>query len=78
VAFSYPNLLYFIGFRADRILYGFECEYGLFRTSEMVRIQTGVRAEADFFFKSDNMVHVVFYYEKQFINQNHKAICTSR
>jgi len=41
--------------------------------SEMIRIWTGDGAEADFF-KSDNMcLRVVFYDEKQFINQSHKA-----
>jgi hypothetical protein len=41
--------------------------------SEMVGIRTGVGAEADFL-KSDNMsLRVVFYDEKQFINQGHKA-----
>jgi hypothetical protein len=41
--------------------------------SEMIRIWTGDGAEA-VFFKSDNMcLHVVFYDEKQFINQSHKA-----
>jgi hypothetical protein len=60
MAFPYPNPLFFIGFGADRILYGFGYEYGSFRMSEMVRIQTGVRAEADFL-KSDNMcLHIVF------------------
>jgi len=40
---------------------------------EMVRIWAGVGAEADFF-KSDNTCfNVVFYDEKQFINQSHKA-----
>jgi hypothetical protein len=38
----------------------------------MVRIRTGVTVEADIF-KSDNMcLRVVFYDEKQFINQSHK------
>ena len=65
-----PHILiyFFIGFGADRILYGFRCEYGFFMMSKMVRIQTGVGAEADFL-KSDNMcLRVVSYDEKQFIN----------
>jgi len=42
--------------------------------SEMVRIWTGIGAEADFL-KSDNMcLRVIFYDEKQFINQSHKAV----
>jgi hypothetical protein len=41
--------------------------------SEMVQILTGIGAEADFL-KSDNMsLRVIFYDEKQFINQRHKA-----
>jgi len=72
MSFPYPNPLFFIRFEADRILYGFECEYKFFRMSEMVQIRTGVGAEADFL-KSDNMcLHVVFYDENQFINQSHK------
>ena len=39
---------FFIGFGADQILYGFGCEYGIFRVSEMIRIWTGDGAEADF------------------------------
>ena len=69
----YPNLFCLIGFGADRISRGFGCEYGFFRMLEMVRIWAGVGAEADFF-KSDNTCfNVVFYDEKQFINQSHKA-----
>jgi hypothetical protein len=71
-ASSYPNP-FFIGFGADQILYGIRCEYGFFRMSEMIQIWTGDGAEADFF-KSDNIcLHVVFYDDKQFINQSHKA-----
>ena len=45
----------------------------IFETSEMVRIQTVVGVEANIF-KSDNMcLHIVFYEEKQFINQSHKS-----
>ena len=40
----------------------------------MVRIQTGIGAEADFL-KSDNMcLRVIFYDEKQFINQSRKTV----
>jgi hypothetical protein len=49
MAFPYPNSFFLLGFRADRILLGFECEYGFFMISEMVRIRTCVGAEADFF-----------------------------
>ena len=41
--------------------------------SEMVRIQTGGGAEADFFKSGTMCLHVVFYDKKQFINQSHKA-----
>jgi len=42
--------------------------------SEMIRIRTGMRAKADFL-KSDNMcLCVIFYDEKQFINQSNKAV----
>jgi hypothetical protein len=46
--------------------------------SEMVRIRTGIGAEADFL-KSNNMcLRVVFYDKKQFINQSHKALCNTK
>jgi len=42
--------------------------------SEMVRIRTGIGAEADFL-KSDNMcLCLIFYDEKKFINQSHKVV----
>jgi len=45
-----------------------------FLMSEMVRIRTGIGAEVDFL-KSDNIcLRVVFYDEKQFINQSHKMV----
>jgi len=74
MAFPYPNPFFLLGFGAeDRILYGFGCEYGFFRMSQMVRIWTGVGAEVDFF-KSDAMcLHIIFYDKKQFINHSHKA-----
>ena len=77
MAFPYPNLFYFIGFGADRILYGFEYEYGLFRRRKWYGFRP-VSEQKQTFFKSDNMLHVVFYDEKQFINQNHKAVYNSR
>jgi hypothetical protein len=44
----------------DRILYGFGYEYGSFRMSEMVQIQTGVRAEVDFLKSNSMCLRVVF------------------
>ena len=42
--------------------------------SKLVRIRTGIEAEADFL-KSDNIcLCIIFYDEKQFINQSDKVV----
>lgn len=70
---SYSNPFFLIGFGADRILYRFGCEYGFFYVGngtglDRCRSRSGL-------FKSDNIcLHIIFYYEKQSINQSHKPI----
>jgi len=58
--FLYFNFIFFVGFRAERILLGYGYGYGFFRISEMVRNRIDVEAEADLKRSDNTYLHVAF------------------
>jgi hypothetical protein len=73
-SFFISNSFFLIEFGVDRISRGFRYKYGFFRCRKWYGFGP-VSERKQIFLKSDNMcLCVIFYDEKQFINQSHKTV----
>ena len=73
MVFPYSNPFFLLGFRADRILFGFGCEYGFFRCRKWYGFGPVLERKRTVLSRILCAYMLFFYDKKQFINQSHKA-----